>query len=48
MNFGPQTLMQGWKIINLDSPVEDILTIANKFIEIDMLIENLLINGTTR
>ena len=42
--FGPQTLMEGWKIIDLDSPIEDILKIANKFIEIDMLIENLLIN----
>ena len=36
--------MEGWKIIDLDSPLEDILKIANKFIEIDMLIENLLIN----
>jgi hypothetical protein len=40
--------MQGWKIVNLDSPVEDILTIANKFIEIDILIENLLINGKVK
>jgi len=42
--FGPQTLMQGWKKVNLDFPVEDILAIANKLIEIDILIENLLIN----
>ena len=42
--FGPQTLMQGWIIVNLDFPIEDILKIANKFIEIDTLIENLLIN----
>ena len=48
VKFGPQTLMQGWKIVNLDSPVEDILTIANKFIEIDILIENLLINGKVK
>ncbi|MES2109707.1 MAG: hypothetical protein V4577_13200 [Bacteroidota bacterium] len=46
--FGPQTLMQGWKIVNLDSPIEDILEIANKFIEIDMLIENLLDNGKAK
>jgi len=45
MKFGPQTLMQGWEIINLDCHVEDVLKIANRFIEIDILIENLLING---
>ncbi|AYL96398.1 hypothetical protein [Mucilaginibacter celer] len=45
MKFGPQTLMQGWKLIDLDFLKEDILTIVNKFIEIDMLIENLLVNG---
>ena len=44
MKFGPQTLMEGWKNINTDFLIEDILTIANKFIEIDVLIENLLTN----
>jgi hypothetical protein len=48
MKFGPQTLMQGWKIVDLDFPIEDILKIANKFIEIDILIENLLINGKVK
>lgn len=46
--FGPQTLMQGWEIVNLDFPVENILKIANKFIEIDILIENLLIKGKVK
>jgi hypothetical protein len=46
--FGPQTLMQGWKKVNLDFPVEDILKIADKFIEIDILIENLLIKGKVK
>jgi len=40
--------MQGWKIVNLDFPIEDIVKIANKFIEIDILIENLLINGNVK
>ncbi|HEY8927691.1 MAG TPA: hypothetical protein VIM55_00770 [Mucilaginibacter sp.] len=44
MKFGPQTLMQGWKTVNLDFLVEDILNLANKLIEIDILIENLLAN----
>jgi hypothetical protein len=48
MKFGPQTLMQGWEIVNLDFPIEDILKIANRFIEIDGVIENLLINGKAR
>jgi len=43
MKFGPQTLMQGWKIIDLDSLIATILEMANKFIEIDILIENLLL-----
>ena len=43
--FGPQTLMQGWKKVDLDCPLEDILMIAIKFVEIDILIENLLFNG---
>jgi len=45
MKFGPQTLMQGWEIVNLDFLIEDILKIANKFIDIEILIENLIING---
>jgi len=44
MKFGPQTLMEGWIMVNLDNPIEDILQIAHQFIEIDILIENLLIN----
>lgn len=36
MKFGPQTLMQEWKTVNLGFPVEDILEIAKKFIEIDI------------
>jgi len=48
MKFGPQTLLQGWKIVDLDFPAEDILKIANKLIEIDFLIENLLINGKAK
>ena len=42
MKLGPQTLMQGWEQFNLDFPIEEILKIVNRFIEI--LIENLLIN----
>ena len=48
VKFGPQTLMQGWKILDSDFPVEDILNIANKFIEIDIFLENLLINGKVK
>jgi hypothetical protein len=40
--------MQGWEIVNLDFPVENILKIANKFIEIDTLIEQLLINSKVK
>jgi hypothetical protein len=46
--FGPQTLMQGWELVNLDFLVEDILKIANKFIEIDTLIENLLFKAKVK
>ena len=48
MKFGPQTLMEGWEIMDPDFPVENILKIANNFIEIDRLIENLLIKGRTK
>lgn len=40
--FGPLTLMQGWKEIDMNFLIEDILEIANQFIEIDILIESLL------
>jgi hypothetical protein len=46
--FGPQTLMQGWKIVDLNFPMEDILKIANKLIDLDVLIENLLIKGSAK
>ena len=42
MNFGPQTLMQGWQPVNLEYLVNDILKIANKFTEIDFIIDTLL------
>ena len=41
-NFGPQTLIQGWQPVNLEYLVIDILKIANKFTEIDFIIDNLL------
>ena len=43
-NFGPQTLMQGWQTVDLEAATEDIFKIAKKFIEIDILIDNLLTN----
>ena len=46
--FGPQTLMQGWKTVELNYLKEDILEIANKFFEIDILIEDLLIHRKVR
>ncbi|WP_367866233.1 hypothetical protein [Pedobacter sp. WC2423] len=41
MKFGPLTLMQGWKKIDINC-IDDILKIANEFMAIDVLIESLL------
>ena len=40
--FGPLTLMQGWKEIDTGHLPKDISVLANKFLEIDFLIDDLL------
>jgi hypothetical protein len=42
VNFGPLTLMEGWQTIDLKSTEEDVFNIAQKFFEIDSLIDSLL------
>jgi len=42
VNFGPLTLMEGWIKIDSDNFQDDILKLANNFLEIDHLIDNTL------
>jgi hypothetical protein len=44
VNFGPQTLMQGWKKVDLEFFKNEILELVNQFLEIDYLIDGLLAN----
>jgi hypothetical protein len=42
VDYGPQTLMQGWKKLDLEHLQKDIIDLATKFLEIDFLIDDLL------
>ncbi|MEO7312376.1 MAG: hypothetical protein ABIX01_18380 [Chitinophagaceae bacterium] len=42
VQFGPQTLMQGWSDLNFQTLQKDVLELANKFCEIEFLIEETL------
>jgi hypothetical protein len=42
VDHGPQTLIQGWKKTELEQMENNILELANKFLEIDVLIDELL------
>ena len=42
--FGPLTLMQGWQAINAGSLQNEIVVLANRFLEMDQLIDKLLDN----
>lgn len=42
VDFGPLTLMEGWKRIDLENLQRDIVDLANRFLEIDSLIDNTL------
>ncbi len=44
VDYGPQTLMQGWKKIDSEHLQQDILELANKFLELEYLIDDLLGN----
>ena len=40
--YGPQTLMQGWQEIDLENFEEEVLQLANLFLQIDFIISGLL------
>jgi hypothetical protein len=42
INFGPLTLMEGWVKTNSEKMQEEILKLANHFLEIDFLIDETL------
>ncbi len=42
VNFGPLTLMEGWQQIYLENFQDDIVKLANNFIDIEHLIDNTL------
>jgi hypothetical protein len=42
IDFGPQTLMQGWEKVDAGSVQDDIVGLANQFLEIDHLVDDLL------
>jgi hypothetical protein len=44
LDFGPQTLMQGWEKFDSDNIENNVLHLANQFLTIDSLIDNLLEN----
>jgi hypothetical protein len=41
--FGPLTLMQGWLKIDVENLQDEVLGLANNFLEIEHLIDNTLI-----
>jgi hypothetical protein len=42
VKFGPQTLMEGWLKIDLGNFQDDILELANNFLEIEYLVDDAL------
>ena len=42
VNFGPLTLMEGWVKMNLESLQDEILKLANNFLEIEHLVDKTL------
>ena len=42
VDFGPQTLMEGWLNIDLENFQEEILELANNFLEIEHLVDDTL------
>ena len=42
VEYGPQTLMEGWIAISAEGLEHDIAVLANKFLEIDFIIDDLL------
>jgi hypothetical protein len=42
VDFGPQTLMEGWEKLDTANIQEDVFKIASRFLEIDTLIDDLL------
>ena len=43
-DFGPLTLMEGWKQVDIETMQYDILEVAEKFMSIDFMIDELLDN----
>ena len=42
VNFGPLTLMEGWVNIDPENFQNDVLKLANNFLEIEHLVDNTL------
>jgi hypothetical protein len=44
VDFGPQTLMEGWQSIDMENFQNDILELANNFLEIEYLVDDTIAN----
>ena len=44
VDFGPQTLMEGWQSIDTENFQNDILELANNFLEIEHLVDDTIAN----